>query len=77
MFTLLVQNLLNAKNVISVYGFTGNPGDDGYLESALGQQALENQVNPESFETMYNIKVNNPDNYAQPRRIHLGAAINF
>jgi hypothetical protein len=74
---LLVQNVLNTANILGVYRFTGNPGDDGYLESAIGQQVLSAQPNPESFETLYNIKINNPDNYSLPRRIHVGLQFNF
>jgi hypothetical protein len=74
---LLVQNVLNTANILGVYRFTGNPGDDGYLESAIGQQVLSTQPNPESFETLYNIKINNPDNYSLPRRIHVGLQFNF
>ncbi|QQR94524.1 MAG: hypothetical protein IPJ93_11980 [Bacteroidota bacterium] len=36
-----VQNLLNQKNIISVYRYTGNADDDGYLGSSLGQDYLE------------------------------------
>jgi hypothetical protein len=74
---LLVQNVLNTANVLSVYGYTGNPSDDGYLESPTGQQALANQLDPVAFETLYQIKINNPDNYSQPRRIHVGLQFNF
>ena len=74
---LLVQNLLNTKNIISVYAFTGNPDDDGYLESPNGQQTISTQLDPTSFTTLYQIRVNNPDNYSQPRRIHLGLEFNF
>ena len=74
---MLVQNVLNAANIISVYGYTGNPDDDGYIESATGQQAVQTQIDPESFEYLYGIKVNNPNNYSQPRRIRLGVQFNF
>ncbi|MEO6166035.1 MAG: hypothetical protein ABIO46_06955, partial [Chitinophagales bacterium] len=74
---LLVQNLLNTANVISVYGYTGNPDDDGYIDSAVGQQAVQTQLNPESFEYLYGLKTDNPNNYSQPRRIHLGVQFNF
>jgi hypothetical protein len=72
-----VQNLLNTKNVLGVYAFTGNPDDDGYLDSAIGQQTLGNQLDPASYELLYGIKSNNPDNYSMPRRIHFGAVFNF
>jgi hypothetical protein len=35
-------------NIISVYKFTGNPDDDGYLESASGQQAVSSQLDPKA-----------------------------
>jgi hypothetical protein len=72
-----VQNLFNNDNILSVYGFTGNPDDDGYLASTIGQEALSAQLDPESFETLYNIKVNNPDNYTIPRRMRLGVSVGF
>lgn len=74
---LLVQNLLNTANIISVYGYTGNPDDDGYIDSAVGQQAVQTQIDPESFEYLYGLKTDNPNNYSQPRRIHLGVQFNF
>jgi hypothetical protein len=30
---LWIQNLLNTKNIISVYRYTGNANDDGYLDA--------------------------------------------
>ena len=74
---LLVQNLLDAKNVLGVYAFTGNPDDDGYIASATGQSNASNQLDPTAFELLYGIKVNNPGNYSLARRIHLGAILNF
>jgi outer membrane receptor protein involved in Fe transport len=72
-----VQNLLDADNIISVYRYTGNPDDDGYLASAVGQQAVAQQTDPNAFEDQYNIKVNNPNNYSLPRRARLGIKIDF
>lgn len=74
---LLVQNLLNTKNVINVYPYTGNADDDGYLTSAQGQQQLENQVNSASFQSFYQAWLRNPDNYSLPRQIRLGAILSF
>jgi hypothetical protein len=72
-----VQNLFNNANVLSVYGFTGNPDDDGYLASSLGQEALEGVLCQECFEDLYRIKINNPDNFTLPRRMRLGASVSF
>jgi len=72
-----VQNLFDADNIISVYKYTGNPNDDGYLASAVGQQAVAQQTDPNAFVDQYNIKLNNPNNYSLPRRARLGIKIDF
>jgi outer membrane receptor protein involved in Fe transport len=74
---LLVQNVFDAANVLSVYRFTGNPDSDGYIESALGQQTAGAALDPTSFEYLYGLKTNNPGNYSLGRRIRLGAIFNF
>ncbi|HYV90266.1 MAG TPA: carboxypeptidase regulatory-like domain-containing protein [Chitinophagales bacterium] len=74
---LLVQNVFDVANVLGVYAFTGNPNEDGYIESATGQQTMNGQVNPETFAFLYGIKEDNPGNYSLARRIHLGAILNF
>jgi len=76
-FYAQIENLLNADNIVSVYRYTGNPDDDGYLSSAEGQQYASQQVNPASFSDQYALKVNNPDNYTRPRIFKLGMQINF
>ena len=74
---ILVQNVFNTKNIISVYRYTGSPTDDGYVNSAIGQEATNVQVNPDSFVDIYTIKAANPDNYSLPRRIQIGAKLKF
>ncbi|MBO6516494.1 MAG: carboxypeptidase-like regulatory domain-containing protein [Bacteroidia bacterium] len=74
---LWVQNLLNNRIVESVYGYTGLPNDDGYLNSPQGQQYIEEQINQQSFMDLYNIKMNNPANFAIPRLARLGFRMNF
>ncbi len=74
---LQVQNLLNAKNIISVYRYTGNADDDGYLDSALGQSYVSTQYDADAFSDLYRIKVNNPNNYSIPRRMRLGIGFTF
>ncbi|HMX04793.1 MAG TPA: carboxypeptidase regulatory-like domain-containing protein [Chitinophagales bacterium] len=74
---LWVQNLFDAQNVIAVYPYTGNPTDDGYLTSAEGIEAISSQVNPAAFVDLYNIKMDNPDNYSIPRRIRVGVSFDF
>ena len=72
-----IENLLNADNIVSVYRYTGNAEDDGYLSSAEGEQYVSQQVNPTAFSDQYALKVNNPDNYTRPRIIKLGMQVNF
>ncbi len=74
---LTVLNALNTLNVLGVYRFTGLPDDDGYLSSDLGQQAILNQIDPASFVDLYNIRLQNPNNFTLPRRIRLGLMFNF
>ena len=72
-----VTNLLNAKNILSVYNATGDPDDDGYITSMKYRQEVMQQLDPESFIQMYRIYVNNGGNYATPRQIKVGASFNF
>lgn len=76
-----IKNVLNAKNVIGVYSFTGMADDDGFLASKLGQQKLDEIANAQGssqpFVDMYNAKLLNPSNFIQPRRAILGVKMNF
>jgi outer membrane receptor protein involved in Fe transport len=74
---LLVQNVLDARNIVGVYAATGNPNDDGYLRAATSQSNINTQVSPVSFADLYAAKVNNPGNYSRPRIIRIGAIFNF
>ena len=73
----LVQNVLNASNVVGVYRATGNASDDGYLNAATSQAQISNQVDPIAFADLYTAKVNDPNNFARPRIIRIGAILNF
>ncbi len=74
---LQVLNVLNTKNVLAVYKATGNPDDDGYLNSAEAQTLISSQNDPESFRDLYAIKNNNPSNYSRPRVIRIGLLLDF
>jgi len=74
-FTVL--NILNTRNVIGVYAYTGAPEDDGYLASPQGQNALNFQTNAQSYTDLYNSRMNNPFNYATPRQYRLGFRFGF
>lgn len=74
---LQVLNLLDTRNIINVYPYTGNAEDDGYLTAPEWQRQINNQVDPASFRDLYGIFVDNPSNYSTPRQIRLGLTFNF
>ncbi|MEP7167866.1 MAG: TonB-dependent receptor, partial [Bacteroidota bacterium] len=73
----LVQNLLNAKNIIGIYRYTGRPEDDGFLASPIGIQTTSQQLDPVSFSELYQLKANEPDHYSLPRRMRIGVRFDF
>lgn len=74
---LYVTNLFNSRIVYSVNPYTGDPADDGFLNSPKGQQALQNQLSAEAYRFYYNTAVNSPFNYQTPRMMYLGARFFF
>lgn len=74
---LWIGNLLNTRNINSVYRFTGIPDDDGYLAAAQYQPLINSQNNPESFRNYYGMFVDNPFNLSLPRTIRLGVKFDF
>jgi len=75
------QNLLNIKNVVSVYDYTGSPIDDGFLSSPLFQNAKLTGdafgMPPVSAENYYLMSIANPYNYSQPFTVVLGLQFSF
>ena len=76
------QNLLNIKNVQTVYDYTGSPDDDGYLSSLLFDNAVSNGIafnlmSKETAEQFYQMRIANPYNYTQPFRVYLGIQFSF
>lgn len=74
---LQVLNVLDRQNIQSVYAFTGNADDDGYLSSSLFQDQIETQINEQSFRDHYAFRLSNMYNYELPRRIRIGFQLNF
>lgn len=72
-----IQNLLNTRNTIGVYGYTGVGDDDGYLTSPQGLQALNNIRFQQSYTDLYKTRLNSPANYNNPRRINIGCLLEF
>lgn len=74
---LWISNLLNTKNVVNVYRYTGDPLDDGYLNSTRGIQDANNQLSTESFTDYYTMAEENIFNLGIPRTIRLGVRFDF
>jgi hypothetical protein len=78
---LYVQNLFNQMNTLEVYRRTGRRDDDGYLNSAFGQNQLsQGNITNNSAETYvyyYQQLLFNPDFVSAPRRIRIGVSYSF
>jgi hypothetical protein len=72
-----VLNVFDFQNTINVYGATGNPDDDGFLDAPQFQPFINGQVDPQAFRDYYSMRVNDPRNLSLPRRIRVGAILNF
>ena len=72
-----VNNLLNTRDIISVYGYTGKSDDNGYLASAYGKQFVPQQINPATYSTLYSIYINDPAKLNYARTISLALQFNF
>ena len=74
---LTCQNILDSKNIMGVYSFTGLPDDDGYLSAPEYQNEINAQLSPETYRYMYELFINHPGNYATPRTLRLGLIFGF
>ncbi|WP_165836289.1 carboxypeptidase regulatory-like domain-containing protein [Taibaiella soli] len=74
---VMINNLLNTRDVLQVYPYTGRSDDDGYLTSPQGIQFTSNQTNPKSYSDLYTALMRNPSYLNNPRRIILGLSFNF
>ena len=72
-----VSNLLDRRNIVAVYPATGQPDDDGFLDSPVGRAALRAQFDREAYLRSYQWRVLNPNFFTLPRRIFLGASVAF
>jgi hypothetical protein len=74
---LQVLNLLDTKNIISLYPATGSPDDDGYLTAPEWQSNIEASIDPQAYRDLYALRMNSPFNFSTPRQIRLGVTFNF
>ncbi len=74
---LWIGNVLNTRNINSVYRFTGVSDDDGYLAAAQYQPLINSQNDPNAFRNYYSMFVDNPFNLGLPRTVRLGLKFDF
>jgi outer membrane receptor protein involved in Fe transport len=78
-----VENLLDTRNIIEVYKASGSAYDDGFLATQDGQSVIQQLVDsnrPEdvdNFLLSYQWGLLHPDFFTLPRRIYLGAQLQF
>jgi hypothetical protein len=72
-----INNVLNQKNIMGVYPYTGNADDDGYLTAPESQKQISEAISEQAYRDLYAVAVNNPGNYSNPRTIRLGVIFNF
>lgn len=78
-----VVNLLDTKNVISVFNVTGDPYDDGYLSSTDGQRQISEQERiggeaaAQLYQEVYLANVYDANNFGPPRQVNLGIRIEY
>ena len=72
-----ITNLLNLKNIVRVYSYTGSADDDGYLSSEQYAQNIQGQLYTPSFINYYEMRMKDPYNYARPCRVNLGLQLAF
>ncbi|WP_020538294.1 TonB-dependent receptor [Lewinella cohaerens] len=78
---LRISNVLDTRNIINVYSVTGDPEDDGFLRSSFGQDQIESisgsQREIEAYLASYQWRLLNSDFYSLPRRLFIGAIMDF
>ena len=72
-----ILNVLNTKNIINLYRYTGDPKDDGYLSAPENQSVINSALDPQSFQDLYASKIANPSHFSIPRRARIGIVLDF
>ncbi len=80
---LRVENLLDQRNVVGVYAASGSAYDDGYLVTPNGQSSIQTLVDSGREEDVDNYLISYqwgelvPGFFTLPRRVYLGAVLQF
>ena len=80
---LRIENLLDARNEIGIYSASGSSYDDGFLASPSGQSSIKvledsgREEDVDNYLLSYQWGELNPGFFTLPRRIYLGAVLQF
>ena len=80
---LRVENLLDQRNVVGVYAASGSAYDDGYLVTPNGQSSIQTLVDSGREDDVDNYLISYqwgelvPGFFTLPRRVYLGAVLQF
>ncbi len=75
---ILVSNIFNTMNVAGVFPYTGQPLDDGFLNSPQGKLLANNQINAQSYVDLYRVMLNSQTgNLGAPRTASFGIQVFF
>lgn len=76
-----VQNILDTRNVLGVFPYSGSATDDGYLNSSFGRQEIESiraqGRDLQAFQDAYRWALLDGGNFSLPRRVFLGMSFYF
>lgn len=80
---LRVENLFDARNILGVYAASGSAYDDGFLVTPLGQSSIQvlndsgRADDIDNYLLAYQWGMVNPGFFTLPRRVYLGAIVQF
>jgi len=80
---LRIENVFDARNIIGVYAASGSPYDDGFLVTPDGQSSIQTLIDSgregdvDNYLLSYQWGELNPGFFTLPRRIYLGASLQF
>jgi len=76
-----VQNVFNTLNVVDLFKYSGDPENDGFLQSSFGQDRIRGVVDTgrdlQAFLDAYAWRMNAPGNFTLPRRMYVGVIVDF
>jgi hypothetical protein len=74
---VLIENIFDADNPVSVYRSTGSPYSTAWLSTTQGRKFWKENPYPDHFESDYKSLEMTPFNFGIPRQIKLGLKVNF